>query len=185
MKNRGNITLVLCPPITPLCLPAFRGRYGSRRCASRRTSAFTLLEVLVALAIFVMMAIVLGAAYVNILNAYELAGRSVTRDEDVRFSRAALLAEADRDTAEQGATFDGGNGRRVQWKAAIEPTGTADLFTVTFTCEINAPELPKPEITRETFRVLRPTWSEPAERDKLRAAAKARITQIQQALANP
>ena len=49
---------------------------------SRR--GFSLIEVLVALGIFMMMAVVLGTSYINILNAYELAGRSVVRDEDVR-----------------------------------------------------------------------------------------------------
>lgn len=157
-----------------------------KRRRTRRASGagFSLLEVLVALAIFVMMAIVLGATYLNVLNAYEIAGRSVNRDEDVRFARAALLAEADMDLAERGAEFEGGNGRRVSWKSVIEPTTTTDLFKVTFICEITGPDLPKPEIREETFRVLRPTWSQPADRDKLRANAKTRIEKIKQGLAN-
>ena len=40
------------------------------------------------------------------------------------------------------------------------------------------------EITTETFRLLRPTWSEPADRDKLRADAKTRIVKIQEGLFN-
>ena len=149
---------------------------------SRR--GFSLIEVLVALGIFMMMAVVLGTSYINILNAYELAGRSVVRDEDVRFARAMLLAEAEREVAERGARFEGLNGRQVSWTAVIEPTNTADLFTVTFTCEITAPELAKPEVVTDVFRVLRPTWSEPADRDRLRNDAKTRITQIQQELGN-
>jgi general secretion pathway protein I len=145
---------------------------------------FTLVEVLVALAVFMMMAIVLGASYINILHAYDLAGRAVVKDEDVRFARASLLAEADRDAAERGARFDGVNGRQVNWNATIEPTTTADLFLVTFSCEVSGPEQPKPETVTEVFRVLRPTWSEAADRDKLRADAKKRITEIQQTLAN-
>jgi general secretion pathway protein I len=151
---------------------------------TKREPGFSLIEVLVALAIFVMMAIVLGATYINILNAYDIAGRAVNRDEDVRFARTALLAEADLDLAEQGAQFDGANGRHVSWKSVIEPTSTADLFKVTFRCEISGPDLPKPELHEETFRVLRPTWSLPADRDKLRADAKVRINQIQQTLGN-
>jgi general secretion pathway protein I len=150
----------------------------------RHRPGFTLIEVLVALAIFMMMAVVLGMTYINILNAYEIASQSVMRDDDVRFARAALMAEADREIVERGADFDGGNGRRVQWKAVIEPTNTADLFAVTFTCEITSPEYPKPVVTEETFRLLRPTWSEPADRDKLRAEAKTRIAELRQKLAN-
>ena len=147
-------------------------------------SGFTLIEVLVALAIFMMMAIVLGMAYINILNAYEIAAQSVTRDEDVRFARAALMAEADREVVERGAEFDGGDGRRVKWKAVIEPTNVADLFNVLFTCEITGPALPRPEVREESFRLLRPTWSEPADRDKLRADAKTRILELREKLVN-
>lgn len=150
----------------------------------RRRRGFSLIEVLVALAIFVMMAIALGATYINILNAYEVAARAVMRDEDRRFARTALLAEADIDLAERGAEFEGVNGRRVSWKSVIEPTTTADLFQVTFICEITGPDLPKPETTEESFRVLRPTWSKPADRDKLRMDAKTRIEKIQQTLGN-
>jgi general secretion pathway protein I len=149
-----------------------------------RRRAFTLIEVLVALAIFMMMAVVLGTSYINILNAYDIAGRSVLVDDDVRFARAALLAEADRELVERGGEFDGGNGRRVAWKAVVEPTNVADLFAVTFTCEITVPSEPKPEIIEERFRLLRPTWSEPAERDKLRAETKTRIQELRQKLAN-
>ena len=156
----------------------FRGRSGGR------VAGFTMIEVLVALAIFSLMAVVLGSTYLNILKAYDVAGRAVNRDEDVRFARAALLAEAELAVVERGAEFAGANGRRVSWKAVVEPTTTADLFLVTFQCEITGPDLPQPETHEEKFRVLRRTWSQPADRDKLRADAKMRIDKIQQGLAN-
>jgi general secretion pathway protein I len=151
---------------------------------ARRRAGLTLIEVLVALAIFMMMAVVMGMSYINILNAYDIAARSVVADDDVRFARAALLAEADRELVERGGEFEGAAGRRVSWKAVVEPTNVADLFAVTFTCEITVPSEPKPEIVEERFRVLRPTWSEPAERDKLRSEAKTRIQELRQKLAN-
>lgn len=142
----------------------------------RRTrSAFTIVEVMVALVVFVMMAVVLGASYVNILKAYEMAGKSSLRDEDVRFARQAVFTEPDRDTVEKGGSFDGQNNHKIRWTAAIESTDTADLFQVTFTCEISGQDLPKNEVIKETFRLLRPTWSKVDERDKLRAAAKDRF----------
>jgi general secretion pathway protein I len=160
-------------------MTAMRGQFRRKKGAG-----FSMIEVLVALAIFTLMAIVLGATYLNILKAYEVAGRAVNRDEDVRFARAALLAEADLQLVERGADFAGANGRNVSWKAVVEPTSTADLFLVTFQCEITGPDLPKPETHEERFRVLRPTWSQPADRDKLRADAKMRIEKVQQGLAN-
>jgi general secretion pathway protein I len=145
----------------------------------RRLRAFTLLEVLVALAIFAMAAIALGAAYANVLISYADLNRVDERHEDVRFARAALLAEADRENAEEGAEFESGEGRRVRWRAEIEPTNVADLFAVTFVCEVEDPGELRPREIVQTFRLLRPTWSDAAERETLRAEARDRILEYQ------
>jgi general secretion pathway protein I len=145
----------------------------------RRLRAFTLLEVLVALAIFAMAAIALGAAYANVLISYADLNRVDERHEDVRFARAALLAEADRENAEEGAEFESGDGRRVRWRAEIEPTNVADLFAVTFVCEVEVPGEMRPREIVQTFRLLRPTWSDAAERETLRAEARDRILEYQ------
>ena len=147
-----------------------------------RRSGFTLLEVLVALAIFAMAAVVLGGAYLNVLNGYEGARRATVTDPEVGFARAALLAQADVDLAQQGAEFDSADGRHVKWTAVIEPTTVADLFTVTFDCEVTGPGLLQPQQTKQVFRVLRPTWSQATDRTTLRANAKDRILQIQQSV---
>lgn len=148
----------------------------------RPASAFTLIEVLVALAIFVMMAVVLGSAYINVLSAYEMAGRVGVRNEDVRFARELLLREAEREAAERGAEFDGGDGRRVRWSATIEPTSLPDLFLVNFSCEIAATNAEKAETVTERFQLLRPTWSEPEARGRLKGETKQRIQKIVQTL---
>ena len=141
---------------------------------------FTLLEVLVALAVFALGAIVLGAAYVNVLNAYETAQRSNPGDQEVRFARSLLLAEPDREKAEKGGDYTSPDGRRVQWHATIEPTMTADLFQVSFSCEISGPpEWALPVVT-ESFTVLRPTWADPAVNGKLRQLARDRIKELQE-----
>ena len=140
--------------------------------------AFTLLEVIVALAIFALGAVVLGAAYVNVLNAYDVAQRGNQVDQDVRFARSLLLAEPDRDKAEKGGDFDSGNGRRVQWHATIEATMTADLFEVTFVCESSESGGANVPVT-ETFTLLRPTWADPVVNGKLRQDALDRIKEMQ------
>ena len=145
-----------------------------------RRSAFTLLEVLVALALFAMAAVVLGGAYLNVLNGYEVAKRATVSNPDLEFARATLLAQPDFNLAQQGAEFDAADGRHVKWSAAIEPTTVADLFTVTFDCEISGPGLPQSQHTKQVFRVLRPTWSQGGDEETLRASAKDRILQIQQ-----
>jgi prepilin-type N-terminal cleavage/methylation domain-containing protein len=140
---------------------------------------FTLLEVLISLLIFVMAAVVLGSSYVNVLNGYDLAQRANARNDDMEFARAQLLAEPDHDKAEQGGEFDSANGRHVSWHAQIDPTQTADLFAVAFTCEINDPSAKAPDTATQNFMVLRPTWSDATTNTALLAAAKAKIAKIQ------
>jgi prepilin-type N-terminal cleavage/methylation domain-containing protein len=147
-----------------------------RRLVSR---GFTLLEVLLSLMIFVMAAVVLGSSYVNVLNGYDVAQHANARNEEVDFARAQLLAEPDHDKAGQGGEYDSTNGRHVSWHAQIDPTQTADVFAVAFTCEINDPSAHGPETVTENFMVLRPTWSDPTKRTTLMEAAKEQIDKIQ------
>ena len=84
------------------------------------------------------------------------------------------------DLARQGGEFESGDGRHVLWTAAIDPTNEADLFTVTFDCEIAGKDTIPTKKVREVFRVLRPTWSVGTDRTTLRAAARDRILKIQE-----
>jgi prepilin-type N-terminal cleavage/methylation domain-containing protein len=143
-----------------------------------RRSAFTLIEVLVALLIFTLTAVVLGGAYLNVLNSYEVAQRANVNDNDVAFARSQLLTIADLPTAEAGAEFDDGN-RHVKWTAEIDPADTTDLFTVTFTCVLTSPGTAPTKTVVENFMLLRPSWSDPSAQSTLRAAAASRIAVVQ------
>lgn len=142
--------------------------------------AFTLLEVLIALAIFALAAVVLGATYVNALNAYEAVSRRNAYDADLRFARSAVLTEADRDKAEEGGDLDLGGNKRAHWQADIAATETVDLFSVAWTCEINDPARREPYLVTQNFLLLRPTWSDPVERTKLLDKVKQRILEQQE-----
>jgi general secretion pathway protein I len=139
---------------------------------------FTLIEVLVALAIFALTAVVLGGAYLNVLNSYEAARRANVSDEAVYFARSQLLTQSNLQSAQGGAEFDDGD-RHVKWTADIEPENTTDLFAVTFTCTITEPTAPGPRSVVETFDLLRPTWSDPVARSTLRQNAANRIALAQ------
>ena len=139
---------------------------------------FTLIEVLVALMIFGLTAVVMGGAYLNVLNSYEAAQRSNKNDGEVSFARSQLLGIADLQTAETGQEFDDGD-RHVKWTADVEPTNTTDLFTVTFTCVISDASAAGPKTIVETFMLVRPTWSDPTERTTLRQNAANRIALAQ------
>jgi len=140
---------------------------------------FTVLEVIIALAILVGAAGALGATYLGIMNSYAQLEVDGDYKTDVKFARAALMAEPDFETAEKGGDFEATGGRRISWKATIDPTETTDLFTVTFECEVNAADMKVPLHITEKFRLLRPTWSKAEDRDKLRSNARTRIQQLQ------
>jgi len=132
---------------------------------------------MVALMIFGLTAVVMGGAYLNVLNSYEAAQRSNLNEGEVSFARSQLLTIADLPTAQAGQEFDDGT-RHVKWTADAEPTTTTDLFTVTFTCVITDPST-QPKTVIETFMLLRPTWSDPTDRTTLRANAASRIALVQ------
>jgi general secretion pathway protein I len=140
---------------------------------------FTVIEVLIATAILCGAVVVLTSAYLNVLNGYAKMENAGDYKNDLKFARAALMAEAELETVEKGAEFETTAGHRVSWKATIEGTNIADLFGVTFECEINAAELKEPMRITEKFRLLRPTWSKADDREKLRADARTRIQQLQ------
>jgi general secretion pathway protein I len=153
---------------------------GAPTAATRAARGFTLIEVLIAITIFALTAIVLGSAYVNVLTCYNVVARANQTNEDVAFARAQLLAEPDRKVIEEGADFESIGGRHVKWSATIASTTINDLFTVTFVCEVTDPARSDPEKVTQTFTVLRPTWSDPAERAQLLQDAKNRIAELQQ-----
>lgn len=147
----------------------------SHRVPGRASTGFTLIEVLVSLAIFALAAVVLSAAYLNVLSSYQAAARRQQGEEDWKLVRAAVAAEPDRAVIEKGGDISLPDQRRLRWTATIESTTVADLFAVTL--EASAEDSgPAGGWTRaERLMLLRPSWSDPAERAELRAAAKARL----------
>lgn len=141
-----------------------------------RRRGFTLVEVLAALAIFALAAIVLGAAYVNVLLGYQHAEQATKVDADVEFAREILFRLADLDTVEKGGEFETADGRRVAWIATVSPTEIADLFEVEFEVKVDGGLNGKDLTETEHFRLLRPTWSKDDEREKLRQESRERIT---------
>lgn len=142
----------------------------------RARRAFTLMEVLIALAIFGLTAVELGAAYLNLLQMHAALRARDTAEDEVRWARAAFLAEKDRALAERGGDVTLPDGRRAIWRSTIAPTNVSDLFDATLDIEI-PPAAGGGENTRvtQTLRLLRPDWSTPAERDQLRLRAKQRL----------
>lgn len=140
-----------------------------------RRGAFTLIEVLVSLGIFALAAVVLGTAYVNVLLNYHLMRQHGTERSELAMARADLLAEPDRARVERGGEVALAEGGSVRWEARVEETEVADLFQVELAWEIAPADRTPARREKETFLLLRPTWSEPDQREQLRAASKARL----------
>ena len=148
--------------------------------ASTRSRGFSLLEVLLALVIFSLAAVVLAGGYLNVLNSYAAIGRGTGENQDIAFARQALLQTADLPTVQKGDEYDTADSQHVKWTAAVEPTNTTDLFTVTFTCTVSSNSMNSETRTvTQTFMLLRPSWSEAASRSTLRKAAADRIAKLQ------
>ncbi len=145
------------------------GASGGRR-------GFTLIEVLVALAIFAIAAVVLGAAYVNLIQTHAALRERDGSGSDIEFARDALLIEPDLAKVERGGDVVLPDGRTGSWRATVEPTEVSDLFDVEL--ELTAPPPSgSGEMVRATskLRLLRPTWSTEADRKRIRDAARQRI----------
>ncbi|HET7535670.1 MAG TPA: prepilin-type N-terminal cleavage/methylation domain-containing protein [Candidatus Didemnitutus sp.] len=138
-------------------------------------AAFTLVEVLVSLAILVGAAVVLGASYVNTLNAHHAVALRAAAGHEIDYLRDAILNEPDRETVEKGGTVTLPDNRRLQWDAAIEEAVVPDLFKVTVRGQIAGTSATDHDSFEETMMLLRPTWSDPQKREQQRTEWAKRI----------
>ncbi|MDQ8197200.1 prepilin-type N-terminal cleavage/methylation domain-containing protein [Pelagicoccus enzymogenes] len=148
-------------------------RLGKSRPGS---GGFTLLEVLVALALFFMAVTFFSMTYLNTLMAIEGTRLNQGLEQDMAAIRRQALLIADVEELEEGGEVVTGEHGLARWRVEYEPTQVADLFLVTLTVELDPDDKEKgaTEAT-EQFYLTRPSWSEPTERDELRAETKERL----------
>ena len=147
----------------------------------RHTSrAFTLIEVLISLAIFAMAAIGLSVAYLNVLGGYQSVAHRQEGEEEWKLLRTIILSEADREKVVAGGQLPLPDNSSLQWSATIDSTSVADLFAVTIKSELAAAGNSNSRPHQEKIFLLRPKWSDPLERNKLRAASQERLAKQRQ-----
>ena len=146
---------------------------SGRRVISR--AGFTLVEVLVSLAIVAMAAVVLGTAYVNVLFSYHTMQGRDAEESDAAHARTWVLSEPQRAVAEGGGRMDRATGGTMHWRVDIDETAQPDLFWVALEIEFVPASSAPPRLRREFFHVLRPTWSDPAHRTELRAEFRQQL----------
>jgi len=136
---------------------------------------FTLIEVLVSLAIFAVAAVSLGAAYSNVLLSRIAMKQDEQRLDDLARCRAALIETPGFEDVEAGGEIHLPGGRTARWQGKIEATAVSDLFAVQLTAEIEPAGGAEAEEFTETRMLLRPTWSIPSDRQKIRDEARQRL----------
>lgn len=143
-------------------------RTDKAQCSNpRRVAAFTLVEVLIAVAIFAMAASVLMSAFVNALLSRESAAKYDLLNADIRAVRMQLLLEPNLEDAEDGNEYETVHSGEASWKARVEPTDVVDLFQVGLSIRFSEPPEGLVADYSEKLYLLRPTWSESDERSEL------------------
>jgi prepilin-type N-terminal cleavage/methylation domain-containing protein len=141
---------------------------------------FTLVEVLISLAIFALGSIVLAVAYLNVLGGYQSVAKRQQSEEEWKLVRAIVLSEADREKVEAGGQLQLPDNSNVHWKATIEDTTVADLFAVTVRSEPEITSGNEARAREQRIFLLRPRWSDPVERNRLRAESQERLAKQRQ-----
>ena len=142
-------------------------RLDTQHSQSKRFAAFTLVEVLVAVAIFAMAASVLMSAFANALLSRESATKYDLLNADIRAVRMQLLLEPNLEDAEDGDEYETVHSGEASWEAQVVPTNVVDLFQVILSIRFSEPPAGLVADYTETLYLLRPTWSESDERSDL------------------
>lgn len=134
---------------------------------SHTADGFSLIEVVVALALFAMAAVVLNSSFVNALLARERGLSNDRLNADIQAVRLQLLLESNLEDAEDGGRYETLNSGTANWEASVEPTNLIDLFHVQLQIEFSDPQDDQAATHTESLYLLRPTWSESDERSEL------------------
>ena len=144
-----------------------------------RKIGFTLIEVLIAMLIFGTAATVLVAAYINILSNFEKSRVASNLEEELAYVRQELQLLSDPEAAMEGAEFDLGNGATGIWYSEIEPTEMPSLFRVRLWVECVDQDGNEASEAAQ-FYLLRPTWADPEENDRLREDLQERMADFRE-----
>ena len=141
--------------------------YAAYYFCRKRADAFSLIEVVIALAVFALAATVLMSSFVDALLAREGTSSKSLINTDIRAVRMQLLLEPSIEAAEDGNEYESLSSGEASWIAIINPTNVVDLFKVDFSIEFREPPEGHSGSYKEILYLLRPTWSEIDERDEL------------------
>lgn len=140
---------------------------------------FTLIEVMIAMAVFFVSITVLIAAYLNTLQAIASVQVNQSLEQDLAMIRQRALVLSDLKDVEAGDDILTGQHGLARWEIEYEPTELADLFLVTLSIQLDPSDDEGTREATQTFYLTRPTWSDPVERSELQARTKDRFLERQ------
>ncbi len=138
-----------------------------RQSHCRSARGFTLIEVILAIAVLALGMTVLTAAFVNILQSLDTLRVEKDRQGVLRFIRSQVLREPDRKKFEKGGEIQTLDLGKARWEAEVEETTVADLFSVKLQIELSPPDTKEVERYEMRLYLLRPTWSDPSDRSQI------------------
>ena len=136
---------------------------------------FTIVEVMLALALFGVAVTTFAASYLNIINSIAAIQVDQPYEQDMSMIRAEALSISDIEELEEGGEVMTGHHGEATWRVEYEPTLVADLFKVWLNVEMEDRETGEKEAFTEVHFLTRPTWSDPVERADLRAETRDRL----------
>lgn len=142
--------------------------------SNRQGKGFSLIEVVIAIAVAGISFFLLTETFFNILLTLDSLEAQSDYQKDVRFVRREIIQIADRDEIEDGGEITTLDLGKAVWEVELEETEIVDLFHVDLQIEFENPE-GEPIEYREILFLLRPTWSDPIESSAILSDARDRI----------
>ena len=152
------------------------------RAKRKSNRGFTIIEVMLALALFGVAVTTFTAAYLNIINAIAAIQVDQAYEQDMSMIRLDVFSSVLVEDLEQGGKVFTGSHGEASWRVEYEPTLVADLFRVSLLMEILDKEKDEMKEVEEVHYLTRPTWSDPVERAELRAETRDRLLAKQSGL---
>ena len=136
-------------------------------CSTRR--GLTLVEALIALALFALAGGVLMQTCANTLRSIISVTEMDNHGQQFRFAIRQIVRIGDRDELESGGELTCFDGGRISWQAEVEETEIVDLYKVTLNITLSSDDYDglEPEERSETLYLLRLGWADPRERDTI------------------
>ena len=127
--------------------------------------AFSLIEVLVAVALFGIAVSSLMFAVSNLMLGIERVADAPADDAEVRFVMSLVLKLPSASALEASGSCSLPDGTRMRWKGALSKTETLDLHQLDL--ELHKEERRGERLIKVRRLVYRPAWSEPIYRGEL------------------